>query len=214
MVLLHGNTRYVILVDVIQTLLCFDDQSSVSVRQKSAKPMECVNAGRQRTVRTQGNEDTIVAAVEREPWRSSRDIARELRLSEPSVLEVQHDDQLRPDHYSRSAHSFPADRPLRMQFWKQLWHRHAADKLLLHNIWWTDEACFTRNSMFSVHNSHLWARDNPHAICKHGHYQMRFSISYQELLSSVKLCYLTVWLTNDIVIFLKLFYRGCLKLCL
>jgi hypothetical protein len=77
--------------------------------------MECVNADRQRTVRTQGNEDTIVATVEREPWRSSRDIARELRLSEPSVLEVHHNDQLRPD-YSRSAHSFPADRPLRMQF--------------------------------------------------------------------------------------------------
>jgi hypothetical protein len=33
-VLLHGNTRYVILVDVIQTLTCFDNWSSVSVRQE------------------------------------------------------------------------------------------------------------------------------------------------------------------------------------
>jgi hypothetical protein len=34
LVLLHGKTRYVILVDVIQTLMCFNDWSSVSVRQE------------------------------------------------------------------------------------------------------------------------------------------------------------------------------------
>jgi hypothetical protein len=34
LVLLHGNTRYVILVDVIQTLRRFDDWRSVSVRQE------------------------------------------------------------------------------------------------------------------------------------------------------------------------------------
>jgi hypothetical protein len=33
-VLLHGNTRYVILVDVIQTLMRFDDWSSVSEGQE------------------------------------------------------------------------------------------------------------------------------------------------------------------------------------
>jgi hypothetical protein len=32
LVLLYGNTRYVILLDVIQTLMCFDDWSSISVR--------------------------------------------------------------------------------------------------------------------------------------------------------------------------------------
>jgi hypothetical protein len=34
LVLLHGDTRYVILVDVIQMLMSFDDWSSVSVRQE------------------------------------------------------------------------------------------------------------------------------------------------------------------------------------
>jgi hypothetical protein len=33
-VLLHGNTRYVILVSVIPTLMLFDDWSSVSVRKE------------------------------------------------------------------------------------------------------------------------------------------------------------------------------------
>jgi hypothetical protein len=58
-----------------------------------------------------------------------------------------------------------------MQFCEWLRHQHAADELL-----WTDEACFTREGMFNVHNSHLRARDNPHAIRERG-YQVRFSVS-------------------------------------
>jgi hypothetical protein len=58
----------------------------------------------------------------------------------------------------------------------ELLHQHAADELFSHNILWTDEACFTRDGVFNVHNSHLWARDNPHAIRKRG-YQVRFSVS-------------------------------------
>jgi hypothetical protein len=50
-----------------------------------------------------------------------------------------------------------------------------ADELFLH-ILWTDEACFTREGVFNVHNSHLWAQDNPHAIRERG-YQVRFSVS-------------------------------------
>jgi hypothetical protein len=63
-----------------------------------------------------------------------------------------------------------------MQFCEWLGHQHAADELFLHNILWTDEACFTREGVFNVHNSHLWKRDNPHAIRERG-YQVRFSVS-------------------------------------
>jgi hypothetical protein len=42
----------------------------------SVTPTALVNAGRPRSVRTPANEDAIIAAVEREPWRSTRDIAR------------------------------------------------------------------------------------------------------------------------------------------
>jgi hypothetical protein len=87
-----------------------------------------VNAGHPRTVRTPAKEDAIIAAVEREPWRSC-DIPRELGLSQPRVLEVLNDNQLHPYHYSRSAHLFSVDRPLRMQFYELL-HQHAADELL------------------------------------------------------------------------------------
>jgi hypothetical protein len=42
--------------------------------------------------------------------------------------------------------------------------RDAAYELFSHHILRTDESCFTRESVFSVHNSQLWARDNLHAI--------------------------------------------------
>jgi hypothetical protein len=117
----------------------------------------------------------IIAAVEQESWRSSRDIARELGLSQLRVLEVLHNDQLYPYHYFRSAHLFPDNHSLWMQFWEWLRHQHAADELFL-QILWTDEACFTREGVLNVYNSHLWAQDNPHAIRERG-YEVRFSVS-------------------------------------
>lgn len=63
-----------------------------------------------------------------------------------------------------------------MQFWEYLRHRHTTDELLLHNILRTDEACFTREGVLNVHNSHLCARDNPHDMRGRG-YEARFSIN-------------------------------------
>jgi hypothetical protein len=57
------------------------------------------------------------AAWKREPWRSSRDIAAEVELSQPSALEVLYDDQLYPYSYSWGAHLFPDDQ-----------HQHTADE--------------------------------------------------------------------------------------
>jgi hypothetical protein len=68
--------------------MCFDDWSSISLRQEVLTPAVDVNAGRPRTVRTPANEDVITAAVERKPTRSSREFARELGLSQPRVLGV------------------------------------------------------------------------------------------------------------------------------
>jgi hypothetical protein len=45
-----------------------------------------------------------------------------------------------------------------------------------HNILWTGEACFTCEGVFNIHNNHLWAQDNPHAVCE-CQYQVCFSVS-------------------------------------
>jgi hypothetical protein len=43
----------------------------------SVIPIACMNLGHPRTGRTPANEDAIISAVEREPWRSSHDITGE-----------------------------------------------------------------------------------------------------------------------------------------
>jgi hypothetical protein len=52
-----------------------------------------VNACSPRTVRTLDNEFTKIAAVGRNPWKSSRDVAWALRLSQPGVHVVLINDQ-------------------------------------------------------------------------------------------------------------------------
>jgi hypothetical protein len=60
--------------------------------------MADVNAGRSRTVRAPDNEDATIGIMEQEPQRSSHDNAQELRLSQPSILEVFHNYQLYSYH--------------------------------------------------------------------------------------------------------------------
>jgi hypothetical protein len=57
-----------------------------------------------RTERTPAGEDAVIAIVELWPWRSLHDIAPELGLFQPWILEVLHGGQLHLQHYSRSAH--------------------------------------------------------------------------------------------------------------
>jgi hypothetical protein len=89
---------------------------------------------------------------------------------------------------------------------------------LFNNILWTDESCFTREGegVFNVHSSHLWTRDNPHAIREHGYKSAsasEFGLLSSGTLSWVPNWYLTGWLLNDIVVFWKLSYRSCLQMC-
>jgi hypothetical protein len=40
----------------------------------------------------------------------------------------------------------------------------------------TDESGFTREGIFNVHNTHLWAQENPHAVREHN-FQQEFSLN-------------------------------------
>jgi hypothetical protein len=124
--MLHGNTRYGILVDVIMKLRSSAVLRCVSVRQ--VPPTVHMNAARPRAERTPSNEDSITAAIERDPWRSSRHIAGGKGLSQPTAFEALHEDQLHSQH------------------------QQTAD---VRNILWTDEACYWRQGMFDAHKSPL-----------------------------------------------------------
>lgn len=63
---------------------------------RSGTHTEPVYTGRPWTVQTLAYKDAKTAAVERQPWRCSRDNVPELGLSEPKVLEVLLDHQSEP----------------------------------------------------------------------------------------------------------------------
>jgi hypothetical protein len=203
--------RHVILVDVIQTLCvstigaaspwnrkcntfgtreCRSLTESVDTRQSRRQNRSCgTRAAERLTLR-----GTIIGTIPAEGLQSA---------SWRSVA-------------SRSAHLFAEDRSLRVHFCECL-HLHLAHEVSFHKIMRTDEACFTREVVINVHNSHLWERDNPRAIRECG-YQFHFSISIWagivRAVSSAPTWYLGGWLLSDVVIFRKLFYSGCLKMCL
>ena len=77
--------------------------------------MVLVIDGRSRIVRTSAKEDVIIAAVWRAHWRSSRDIALELELSQIRVHELLYYDQIQSYHYTRRAYLLPDDRSLALQ---------------------------------------------------------------------------------------------------
>jgi hypothetical protein len=155
--------------------MCLVDQSSVFGRHEALTPIGRINAGCPQSVWAPATEDAIILAVERDPSRSSRDIARELELPQVPVLNTLHDDELQPYHYLQNQHQLPEDRPLRMQFCEWSCQQHAADALY-ENILWTDEGCFTREGVFNVQNSHLWSRASLHATRALG-YQVCFSLN-------------------------------------
>jgi hypothetical protein len=95
----------------------------------SVTPTVHVNTDRPQTVRTPANEDVIIAAVKRQPWRNSCDIARESGPTQAKVLEALHGDKLHSYHCSRSAHLFSDDSPLGMQFCEWLRRQHTEDEL-------------------------------------------------------------------------------------
>jgi hypothetical protein len=108
-----------------------------------------------------------VAVVERGPWRSSRDIARELELSQQRVLELRHDDQLHQYHYARKENLLSDYRPV----WMNFVNVYGVNTLLMSSFYvvfygQAKHILSLRVSLGST--SHLWARDNPHANRKRG----------------------------------------------
>jgi len=60
--------------------------------------------------------------------------------------------------------------------WLELCRWINSSPLMIRNIFFTDEAHFTRDGVNKTRNSHLWDRDNPHGTVE-SNYQHRFSVN-------------------------------------
>jgi hypothetical protein len=166
----------------------------------SVIPTAHVNTGRPRTLRTPANEDTMIVVG---GTRAVEKLKRyRTRIRTINCI------------HKRSAHLFPGDSPSPMQFCEWLRNEHTANELFLYNVLCAGEAYFSRE-VCSPSTSHFWARCNPYAIQERGN-QVSVSVWTWIVGNTVVDSYLLpVRLTSkDFVIFWKLFYWDCFKMCL
>lgn len=107
----------------------------------------------------------IVERVEEEP-----SISTELGISQSKVSKTLKKEQFHPYHYQKVQELLPQDLPQRLQFCRWV----ISHQRTIFRILFSDEAMFTKNGIFNIHNSHEWARDNPHLKKSHNT-QHRFS---------------------------------------
>ena len=86
------------------------------------------------------------------------------------------DDGLYPFHIQRVQALFPDDHQHRQTYCQWLLSKVNSDPEFVSNILFTDEARFTRDGVVNVHNTHVYAHENPHEIIA-GHHQQQWGIN-------------------------------------
>lgn len=132
--------------------------------------------GRPATVRTVELEEAVLDEIQRSPDTSTRQIALQLNTTHVTVWQILRDYQLYPYHIQRVQALLPADFPQRVVYCAWLLQQLVVSPIFLFRILFTDEACFSRNSIMNFHNNHLWCEENPHAIVENN-YQHQFSVN-------------------------------------
>lgn len=132
-----------------------------------------LDRGRPRVRRTPQLEEQVLEIVAETPTTSSRSVGRQAGIDHGLVLDIVRDEHLHPYHYSKVQALSPTDFEPRMELCNWLLDQ---EPNLLRKVLWTDEACFTRDGFFNMHNSHYWSVENPHVVRERG-YQHRFAVN-------------------------------------
>ena len=117
-------------------------------------------------------EEEVLNAVEENPKTSTRKISRRLIIPQKRVNVIIKKEGLYPYHIQEVQRLQEGDYANRLIFCQWI-RRHRRD---LHRTLWSDEAQFTRDGINNSRNSHVWSRENPHAI-RQSHSQHKFSIN-------------------------------------
>ena len=124
--------------------------------------------GRPRIARNPEVEEEILERVGEHPEISIRSVSRQLRMSKDVVHKTLKENLLYPYHVQVVQEL--------LEFCRFIQQKRADDINFHNKILFTDEACFTRGGMTNLHNEHVYADENPHAL-KQRHYQSEFRIN-------------------------------------
>jgi hypothetical protein len=120
----------------------------------------------------EAQEDDIMDAVTMNPTISTRQVSRELNVTQSKVSRVLQKNNLYPYHIQMVQRLHAGDEIDRLEFCR--WINN--NRPTLYRTLFTDEAQFTRDGINNSRNSHVWAEENPHAI-RERRSQLRFSVN-------------------------------------
>ena len=146
----------------------------VRIRETGCVLPKKTNSGRPRD--NQPDEEQILHQIEEDPGVSTREIAKNLHASQSKVCRRISEQGLYPYHLTKIHSLNQEDYQRRVDFCQWLNGRINEDRRFLKKIMWSDEAGFSRDGTFNVHNEHFWSDENPHATKTRGH-QQQFSVN-------------------------------------
>ncbi|GFS66049.1 retrovirus-related Pol polyprotein from transposon 17.6 [Trichonephila clavipes] len=110
---------------------------------------------RVRTVRTPGVEQNVLQHVERNPRTSTRSVANSVGVSHCSVWRILREQDMHPFHVQRVQTQQPEDYAPRVAFAQWYLGKCATNRLFPDEVFFSDEASFTREGIFNTHNDHI-----------------------------------------------------------
>ncbi|XP_017885361.1 histone-lysine N-methyltransferase SETMAR-like [Ceratina calcarata] len=119
-------------------------------------------------------EERILSHIEEDPTMSTRQIATMEGVSHTTVWRTLKDQQMHPYHYQRVQQLEEGDPERRRNFCSWMLQKLRENENFISQILFTDEAGFDRSGVFNLHNEHVWAIENPHAVVER-HSQRQFS---------------------------------------
>lgn len=104
----------------------------------------------------------VLAAAAHNPNVSSRQIARETRLSKTSILRIFKKHKYHPYHVSLHQELHGDDFRNRVEFCRWALHQIKNNRRFIASVFFTDESTFTNRGPINLQNMHYWAPENPH----------------------------------------------------
>lgn len=124
-------------------------------------------SGRPRTVQTEETITTVCQSVVEQNPTSTRRLARQLDISQTSVVKILKANKFRPYIAQKVHELLPHDSVSRLKFCSTLLSLFDQDSQLFDRLIWTDEAIFKLSGTENRNNTTFWSTTNPHAVSIH-----------------------------------------------
>lgn len=120
--------------------------------------------------------EIILDEIRRDSATSTRTMARRTNIPRSSIQAILREEQMHAFHIQRVQALQPNDYALRVEFCQTMLRKERENPGFFNTILWTDESRFEKTGIFNIHNYHVWAVENPHAV-RPSTFQHRYSVN-------------------------------------